>query len=207
MDGRTGSLLVTAGNIVSAADLNPLVVINQIRPITVAFALPEQRLAAVTAAQRERGPLKVEADLRAGGSPVTGRLAFIDNAVDPTTGTIQLKAEFPNENQALWPGEFVDVVLTVGQRPDSVVVPTAVVQSGPKGLYVYVIKENTAELRPVTVAFELDGEAVIASGLAGGETVVLVGHLRLAPGAKVEVKNQPTDPSRDRQGAGGRTAP
>ena len=188
LDGRTGSLLVTAGNLVSSTDLNPLVIINQISPITVAFALPEHQLPAVTAAQRDRGPLKAEADLRAGGSPIAGKLAFIDNAVDATTGTVQLKAEFPNEDQALWPGQFVDVVLTVGERPNAVVVPTAVVQSGPKGQYVYVVKDGVAELRPVTVAFELGGEAVIASGLAGDETVVLDGQLRVAPGAKVEVK-------------------
>lgn len=188
LDGRTGSLLVTAGNLVSDADTNPLVVINQISPITVAFYLPERQLPAVAAAQRDRGPLKAEADLRAGGPPIAGKLAFIDNAVDPTTGTVQLKAEFPNQDQALWPGQFVDVVLTVDRRTDAVVVPTAVVQSGPKGQYVYAVKDGVAELRPVTVAFELGGEAVIASGLAGDEAVVLEGHLRVAPGAKVEVK-------------------
>lgn len=188
LDGRTGSLLVTGGNLVSATDANPLVVINQISPITVAFSLPEQQLPTVAAAQRERGPLTVEADLRGGGSPVVGRLAFLDNAVDPTTGTVQLKAEFENEDHALWPGQFVDVLLTVGQRPGAVVVPTAVVQSGPKGQYVYAVKDGAAELRPVTVAFETGGEAVLDSGLTGDETVVLEGHLRLAPGAKVEVK-------------------
>ncbi len=187
--GRTGSLLVTAGNIVSTTEVNPLVIINQISPITVAFALPEQQLPAVTAAQRERGPLKVEADLRAGGSPVAGQLAFIDNAVDPTTGTVQLKAEFKNEDLALWPGQFVDVVLGLGERPNAVVVPTAAIQSGPKGQYVYVVKDKAAELKPVTVAFELGGEAILASGLTGGETVVVKGQLRLAPGSAVEVKS------------------
>jgi multidrug efflux system membrane fusion protein len=188
LDGRTGSLLVTAGNLVSATDLNPLVIINQISPITVAFALPEQQLPVVAAAQRERGPLKVEADLRGGGSPVIGKLAFLDNTVDPTTGTVQLKAEFTNEDQALWPGQFVDVVLTIGERHGAVVVPTAAVQSGPQGQYVYVVKEGVADLRPVAVAFELGGEAVLASGLAGDESVVVEGQLRLAPGAKVEAK-------------------
>lgn len=188
LDGRTGSLLVTAGNIVSASDLSPLVVINQISPITVAFALPERQLPAVAAAQRDRGPLRVEADPRDGGSPVVGRLVFLDNAVDPTTGTVQLKAEFKNEDQALWPGQFVDVVMTVGDRPGAVVVPTAAVQAGPQGQYVYVVKDGTAELRPVAVAFELGGEAVVASGLTGGETVIVEGQLRVAPGAKVEVK-------------------
>jgi multidrug efflux system membrane fusion protein len=194
LDGRTGSLLVTAGNLVSATDLNPLVIINQISPITVAFALPEQQLPTVAAAQRQRGPLTVEADLRGGGSPIAGKLAFLDNAVDPTTGTVQLKAEFENADQALWPGQFVDVVLTVGHRPDAVVVPTAVVQSGPRGQYVYVVKDGVAELRPVVVAFEAGGEAVIDSGLAGDEAVVLEGHLRLAPGAKVEVKGRGPTP-------------
>ena len=101
---------------------------------------------------------------------------------------MQLKAEFPNADRKLWPGQFVDVVLTLGQRPGSVVVPTAAVQSGPRGQYVYAVKGDVVELRPVTVAFELGGEAVLASGLSGGESVVLEGHLRLAPGAKVEVK-------------------
>jgi multidrug efflux system membrane fusion protein len=188
LDGRTGGLLVTAGNLVSANEVTPLVVINQIRPIYVSFALPEQDLPAVTAAQG-RKPLTVEAHLREGEPSIPGVLAFIDNTVDAGTGTVTLKAEFPNADRTLWPGQFVDVVLTVGERPRSVVVPTAAVQAGQKGDYVFVVKpDQTAEARPVAVAFESNGEAVVASGLAGGEVVVVEGQLRVAPGAKVEAK-------------------
>jgi multidrug efflux system membrane fusion protein len=191
LDGRTGGLLVTAGNLVAANDVNPLVVVNQVSPIYVAFALPEQQLPAVATARRER-PLKVEAFLRNGEPPVAGVLAFIDNAVDAGTGTVQLKAEFRNEDRKLWPGQFIDVVLTVRERPGSVVVPAAAVQSGQQGEYVFAVTpEKTVELRPVTVAFEAGGEAVIASGLGGGETVVVEGQLRLAPGARVELKDAP----------------
>lgn len=186
--GRAGELLVSAGNLVEANGLNPLVVINQIDPITVTFALPEQQLPVVRGAWK-KGPLKVEADLRGEGVLAVGELAFIDNAADPLTGTVQFKATFANADQKLWPGLFVDVTLTLGARADSVVVPSAALQSGQKGQYVYTITaDKRAELKPVTVAFEIDGEAVIASGLSGGETVVVEGQLRLAPGTKVDPK-------------------
>jgi membrane fusion protein, multidrug efflux system len=188
LDGRTGNLLVTAGNLVTANDPNPLVVVNQVSPIYVSFALPEQRLPAVAAARRER-PLRVQAYLRDGEPPVEGVLAFIDNAVDATTGTVELKAEFKNEDRKLWPGQFVDVVLTIRDRPASVVVPEGAIQSGQRGAYVYVVTpEKTVENQAVTVAFETEREAVVASGLAGGETVVVEGQLRLAPQSRVEIK-------------------
>ena len=155
--GRVGELLVNAGNLVEANGVNPLVVINQLDPITVTFALPEQQLPVVKAAWK-KGPLKVEADLRGGGPLAVGELAFIDNAADPLTGTVQFKAAFANAEQKLWPGLFVDVTLTLGARPDSVVVPSAALQSGQKGQYVYVATaDKKAELKPVTVAFEADG--------------------------------------------------
>jgi multidrug efflux system membrane fusion protein len=164
------------------------VVINQITPIAVTFTVPEARLPEVLAA-REKRPLPVEADLRGGGPLATGTLAFIDNAVDPGTGTVQLKAEFPNADRRLWPGQFVDVVMRLGERPDSVTVPAVAVQSGQQGQYVYAVTaEKKAEARPVTVAFEVDGEAVITKGLSAGETVVTDGQLRLAPGTRVVVK-------------------
>ena len=191
LDGRAGELLVDRGNVVGTSDASPLVVINQISPITVAFTLPEQHLPVVAAA-RKKGPLKVEADLRGGGPLAVGELAFINNTADPLTGTVQFKAAFPNADQTLWPGLFVDVVLTLGARPDSVVVPAAALQSGQQGQYVYVVApDKTAELRPVVVAFEADGEAVVASGLSGSETVVVEGQLRLAPGVKVAPKPRP----------------
>ncbi|MCI0704845.1 MAG: efflux RND transporter periplasmic adaptor subunit [Planctomycetia bacterium] len=188
IDGRVGELLVNRGNLVEPNGLTPLVVINQVSPITVTFTLPEQQLPVVIEA-RKKGPLKVEADLRGGGPLAVGELTFIDNVADTQTGTVQFKASFANEDQKLWPGLFVDVVLTLGARPESVVVPSATLQSGQKGQYVYVVTpDKKAEMRPVAVAFEDEGEAVIASGLKSGETVVVEGQLRLAPGAKVEPK-------------------
>lgn len=189
LDGRVGELLVNRGNLVDANGANPLVVINQVSPIHVAFALPEQQLPSVDAA-RKTAPLKVDALLRNGEPSVEGKLAFIDNAVNVGSGTVMLKAEFANKDHKLWPGQFVDVVLTVRDRPDSVVVPNAAVQSGQKGTYVFVVSAaKTVEMRPVTVAFEHGDEAVIASGLSSGETVVTEGQLRLVAGAKVEVKD------------------
>ncbi|MBL8867553.1 MAG: efflux RND transporter periplasmic adaptor subunit [Planctomycetia bacterium] len=188
LDGRVGELLVNRGNLVDANGANPLVVINQVSPIHVAFSLPEQQLPAVAAARRE-APLKVEAYLRNGEPPIEGMLAFIDNAVNLGSGTVMLKAEFPNKDRKLWPGQFVDVVLTVRDRPDSVVVPTAAVQTGQKGTYLFVLTpEKSVELRSVSVAFEHGDEAVIASGLSAGETVVTEGQLRLVAGSKVDVK-------------------
>ena len=184
ISGRTGGLLVTKGNLIGTNDTNPLVVINQISPIHVAFAVPEPQLPVITAAWR-KGPIKVEADMRGGGPLAVGELAFIDNAVDPGTGTVQFKAEFKNENQVLWPGLFVDVTVTLGERPNSVVIPAAAVQTGQQGQYVYIINaEKKAELRPVSLLFETDTMAVVESGLDGGETVVVEGQLRLAPGTK-----------------------
>ncbi len=194
IDGRVGELLVTRGNLVEANGLTPLVVINQVRPIAVAFTLPEQQLPAVVAAQK-KAPLKVEAGLRGGEPATAGELAFIDNAADPLTGTVQFKANFANEDDRLRPGLFVEVVLTLGDRPNSVVVPTAAVQSGQQGQYVYLVTaDKKAEMRPVTVAFDAEGETVIAAGLAGGEVVVVEGQLRLAPGARVAPKGDPARP-------------
>jgi multidrug efflux system membrane fusion protein len=190
IDGRTGAVLVTPGNLVSSADTGPLVVINQLSPIAVAFAVPEQDLPAVVSAGGGK-PLPVEVHMRDGDEPIRGTLAFTDNAVDPATGTVTLKAEFPNADRRLWPGRFADVVLTLGDRPDSVVVPAAALQAGQQGRSVYVVADGKAVYRPVLVAFERAGEAVIAEGVAAGEQVVIDGQLRLAPGLKVEVKNPP----------------
>jgi membrane fusion protein, multidrug efflux system len=189
LEGRVGELLVNRGNLVDANSSTPLVVVNQMSPIYVTFALPEQQLSAVSAAHREH-PLKVEAYLRNNKAPIPGVLAFIDSAVNIGTGTVQLKAEFPNTDRKLWPGQFIDVVLTVGERKDSVVVTRSAVQMGQQGPFTFVIKDNnTAELRVVTVAFETGDDVVIATGLQGGERVVTDGHLRLTNGTKVEVKS------------------
>ena len=188
IDGRTGQLQVTPGNLVSPTDIAPLATVVQITPIDVVFSIPEQLLPQVEEA-RKKGPLKVTVIPRNGESPVPGVLAFSDNTVDTTTGTIQLKAAFKNEDRKLWPGQFLDVVLTTGERPESVVVPSSAIQSGQAGPYVYLVgNDNKAELRLVKIAFQEGGEAVIDSGLQGNEKVVVEGQLRLAPGLKVDVK-------------------
>jgi len=189
IDGRTGSLMVHAGNIVRANDTNALVVINQVTPIYVQFAVPESQLGQL----RARGGLgvPVSAAPQKGGTAIaSGRLSFIDNAVDMTTGTITLKAVFTNQNRALWPGQFVTVAVTLQDRPNAVVVPTQAVQTGQRGQYVYVVKEDqSVEVRPVKVADTVEQESIIENGLGPGETVVTDGQLRLTPKSRVDVKN------------------
>jgi multidrug efflux system membrane fusion protein len=189
IDGRTGSLMVHAGNIVHANDNNPLVVINQVTPTYVQFAIPESQLDQV----RARGGVgvPVTASPQNGGAPLaTGKLSFIDNAVDATTGTITLKAIYPNQDRALWPGQFVTVAMTLQERPNAVVVPSQAVQTGQRGQYVYVVKQDTSvEMRPVKVEESVNQQAVIADGLTPGETVVTDGQLRLTPKSHVDVKN------------------
>jgi multidrug efflux system membrane fusion protein len=189
LDGRVGELLVNEGNLVEPNSLLPLVVINQVSPIFVTFALPETQLPAVTLARRQ-GPLKVEVNLRDGEPPIPGVLSFIDNAVNTGSGTVQLKAEFTNRDQKLLPGQFVDTVLTVRDQPNCVVVPASAVQSGQKGSYVFVVVgDGTVRFQSVTVGFETGSIAVIDSGLNGNETVVTEGQLRLMDGSKVDVKS------------------
>jgi multidrug efflux system membrane fusion protein len=190
IDGLTGKLLITPGNIVTANEAAPLVVINQIWPISVVFAVPEHQLGVIKRERkRQGGVLPVEAHIRGEAQVPRGELTFNDNEVDTLTGTVQLKANFGNEDQLLWPGEFVDIIVTLSQRDNSITVPIAAVQDGQNGSYVFVVKaDSTAEMRPVEVALTHQGEAVIAKGLKADETVVIDGHLRVAPGAKVAVK-------------------
>jgi multidrug efflux system membrane fusion protein len=189
MDGRTGNLLVQAGNVVKSNEDSPLVVIAQVRPIYVSFAVPEQHLPAVTQ-YRARGSLKLEAMLEGGKRSVTGAVTFMNNTVDASTGTIQLKATFPNADNVLWPGQFVDVALTLTSEP-AVVVPTQAVQAGQKGPYVFVVKPDlTVESRAVKVGRRLAREVVIDDGVKAGEQVVTDGQLRLVPGARVEIRPQ-----------------
>jgi multidrug efflux system membrane fusion protein len=187
MAGRTGSHLVHPGDLIKVND-TPLVVINQLRPVDVAFALPERELPDIRRF-RAGGPLAVTAVTPQGGDVLAaGQLSFVDNRVDPATGTIALKATFANEDGRLWPGAFVDVVLTLTTQPDAVVVPTVAVQTGQQGSYVFVVKaDRTVESRPVEVARAVGAETVIARGVTVGETVVTDGQLRLFPGAEVEV--------------------
>lgn len=187
MDGRTGNLLVQAGNVVKGNDDGPLVVIAQIRPIYVSFAVPETNLTAIKQ-YRAAGKLKVEAVLDGGARSVVGDVTFMNNTVDTTTGTIQLKATFPNSDNALWPGQFVDVALTLTSE-QSVLVPTQAVQAGQQGPFVFVVKaDSTVESRPVTVGRRLAREVVIERGVKAGDRVVTDGQLRLLPGTRVDVK-------------------
>jgi multidrug efflux system membrane fusion protein len=196
IDGRTGSLQSFAGNVVKAPD-DILLTINQIHPIYVAFAVPEQYLPEIKREMREK-TLKVMATFQNMDAPPQGELTFIDNAVDTTTGMIQLKATFSNEDSTLWPGQFVQVALTLSDLTNVVVVPSQAVQTGQNGQFVYVVKpDQTAEERPVTIGITYQGETVVQSGLQAGETVVTDGQLRLEPGVKVSIKSaiQPAAPT------------
>jgi multidrug efflux system membrane fusion protein len=190
IDGRTGALLVQPGNLVKDNDAT-LVVVNQIHPIYVTFSVPEQYLADIKR-YRAQGPLRVEAIIPSQEQhPAQGVLTFIDNAVDNTTGTIKLKGTFENPDSRLWPGQFVNVALTLMTQPNAVLVPSQAVQTGQVSQYVFVVKQDmTAEYRPVVAGNNIGGETVIQKGLVGGETLVTDGQLRLVPGMKVAVKRQ-----------------
>lgn len=191
ISGRTGKIMIQLGNMVKANDTNPLVVINQVSPIYLNFAVPEQYLGAIRAAMAKHS-LKVEAGLTdsQGGTATNGELAFIDNAVDTTTGTVKLRAVFPNQNKLLWPGQFATASLTLGEQQDAIVVPSQAVQTGPKGQFVFVLNPDlTAEQRAVVVERVDGAQTVIAKGLTPGEKVVTVGQLRLSPGIKVSPKS------------------
>ncbi len=192
IDGRTGSLMVHPGNLTKANDVPILLVINQLNPIYVDFSLAQQYLADVKKYMAE-GKLKVEAMLSGDAQhPELGKVSFVDNAVDTSTGTIRLKATFANQQRRLWPGQFVDVVLTLTERPNAIVVPAQALQAGQNGQYVFVVKaDHTVESRPVAAGSTVRGETVVEKGLQPGETVVTDGQIRLVPGSKVEVKVGP----------------
>jgi membrane fusion protein, multidrug efflux system len=214
--GRTGSLGAHVGDLVRANDTNPLVVINQLAPVYVTFSVPGRLLAdirryqaqkplSVTAAAPQPAILSHAPAPAAGGTPGAGRrgngaeagpgasatvargvVTFIDNAVDVTTGTIQLKGTFPNNDHQLWPGAFVQVTLNLTTQPDAIVVPATAVQTSQEGQYVFVVKpDRTVEMRTVKVDRQQGGEAIIAEGISAGEVVVTDGQLRLTPGARV----------------------
>jgi multidrug efflux system membrane fusion protein len=188
LDGYVGKVLLQAGNLAKANDVNPLVVINQVKPIYVNFSVPEQNLPEVRKYQSAE-PLPVDVlPPDSSMSQPSGRLIFIDNAVDPSTGTIRLRAEFENSEAALWPGQFVNVSLQLYEQLDAIVIPSQAVQTGPDGQYVYVIGADLlAELRRIKV-LRTDGErAIVASGLAKGERVVTRGQLRLGPKTRVQL--------------------
>jgi len=194
-DGVAGALQFYQGNVVKAPD-DTLVTLNQIHPIYVQFGVPEQYLPEIRGEMRDH-PLKVSASFdNMEVPPPQGELTFIDNSVDPSTGMIQLKAMFPNENSALWPGQFVTVTLTLAELTNVVVVPSRAVQTGQNGEYIYVVKSNqtdqTVEERPVVIGVAHGDVTVVTKGLKAGETVVTDGQLRLAPGAAVTIKNANT---------------
>jgi membrane fusion protein, multidrug efflux system len=187
IDGRVGLRQVDPGNMVHAADTNPLVIITQLQPITTIFTLPQDQLPIV--AQRLRnGQLPVEAFSKDDQTKIAvGRLQTIDNQIDPTTGTGRLKAQFSNEDNALWPNQFVNIHLQLEVRKNSILVPAAAVQRGPQGTFVFVVKpDKTVEVRPVNVALTESGITAITSGVSPNETVVTDGQDKLQAGSKVE---------------------
>ena len=183
--GRTGALQVHVGSLVRTNDALPMVVINQITPVQVAFSVPASHLGSITRGQA-RGRLVTEASPAKGSGPMsTGTLSFIDNTIDTTTSGIRLKATFPNGDRRLWPGEFVQVRLRLAVEPQALVVPVSAVQNGPSGQYVYVVENGAVTMRPVTVSRTEGSEVVVGQGLRAGEEVVTDGHLRLTPGARI----------------------
>ena len=194
LDGQVGSLLVNEGNLVRVNDGTPLVVINQLTPVNVTFSVPEQNLVDIKR-HMAAGQLKVKAAFPSDeGQPEEGSLTFVDNAVDRSTGTIKLKAEFSNKERRLWPGQYINVALTLSTQADAVVIPSEAVQVGPEGQQVFVVKaDKRVEVRPVTVARTNEGEAIIAKGLQPGEQVVREGQFLLGPGARVDIKKDVKD--------------
>jgi multidrug efflux system membrane fusion protein len=188
IDGRTGSLQVKVGTLIKAQADTAMVTINQIIPTYVTFSVPEDQLGPIRGSMA-RGPVEVMASVPSDPTkPVRGQLSFIDNTVDSGTGAIKLKATFPNTERKLWPGQFVNIVLTVGKEVNTTVVPSEAIQTGQQGQYAFVVKpDHTAEMRIVTAGRTMDHETTIAKGISPGETVVTDGQLRLAPGFAVEI--------------------
>jgi multidrug efflux system membrane fusion protein len=187
IDGVAGRVLIQEGNLVKANDVNPLVTLNQVSPIYVAFSAPEQQLASIRQVMGS-ATQKVLATVPGTNDAAEGKLTFIDNAVDSTTGSIKLKAVFPNADRKLWPGQFVNVSLLLGQQADATVVPATAVQNGPEGQIAFVVHDDqTVEVRKVTLQRNTGDLAVVASGLAPGEKVVTEGQLRLADKSKVAI--------------------
>jgi len=189
ISGRAGAILINLGNLVKANDTPFLVQINQITPIYVTFSVPENQLEQIRAKVSQR--LKVMAfpkGTRSSGA--AGELTFIDNGVDPTTGTVKLKATFTNTDRKLWPGEYVDVVMDLSTVRNAVVVPTKAIQSGQQGQYVYVVTpQNTAESRIVTTGGTYEDLTIVSKGIAPGDKVIVEGQIRVAPNSKVAVQS------------------
>jgi membrane fusion protein, multidrug efflux system len=217
ISGRTGIRMVDEGNLLRAGDTNAgIVVITQLKPLSILFSLPQQQIGRVIRASQQ-GPLKVEA-LGSDNKTVIdrGTLQVVDNQVDQATGTVKMKAEFPNADLQLWPGQFVNVRLLVETMSSAVVIPTAAVQRGPNGPFIYVVGEDQAvAVRPVTVSLQDETQAVVATGVKPQERVVTTGFARISDGAQVAVSNAEdtpvptagTEPARrggGRRGGGGK---
>src|SRR6516165_9577039 len=190
LTGRTGIRLVDQGNIVHATDATGLVIVTQLQPISVVFTLPERELTAVQSALKA-GPVRIFAMSRDDNRQLAeGTLAVLDNQISQTTGTMRLKGTFPNQDRALWPGEFLNVRLLAHTEPNVVTVPSGALQRGPDGYYTYIVKsDSTVEARPLKVGHISDGVAIVADGAAAGDRVVTAGQYRLHPGARVAVNN------------------
>jgi multidrug efflux system membrane fusion protein len=190
ISGRTGMIGLQPGNLVKANDL-PIVTVNQLTPIYATFSIPEKLLAEVKRAMAGK-ELKIEAVIpNEAGATEVGTISFLDNSVNAATGTIKLKGVFANKSRKLWPGQFTDVVMTMGNRNNAVVVPTNAIQTSQQGQFIYVVKpDNTVEMRPVTASVAIGEDSVVEKGLTGGETVVVDGQLRLTPGAIVDTKEK-----------------
>jgi membrane fusion protein, multidrug efflux system len=195
IDGRTGVILIKPGNLVKVAD-TPIVVIKQLSPIHVIFTVPQEYLGDIKRYMAQ-APLRVQATVpNSTAPPEIGTLNFVDNAVDQTTGTIHLGASFENTRNALWPGLYVNTLITLAQQSNAIVVPVQAITAGQEGSFVYVLKDdNTVTPRPVVTSRTVAGEAVIDKGLQVGETVVTDGQVRLVPGAKVQIKGNLNDTS------------
>jgi multidrug efflux system membrane fusion protein len=193
IDGRTGDLLVHAGNLVKPDADTAMVVINQVHPVYVDFAIPEQKLPAVREFMADR-KLAVQVSLPEQQGVESGDLTFVDNTVDAKTGTINLKGQFANTNGRLWPGEYVNATLILHDHPGAILVPSQAVQTGQQGSFVFVVQPAMkVELRPIVVGETIDNQTVVNSGLKAGETVVTDGQLRLIPGATVTIKSGLTE--------------
>ncbi len=209
ISGRTGSLLVREGNLVRPGGTEPLVVINQIEPILVRFAIPDREFPQVQRYGRGKA-LPARAIHTGDGSATTGSLTFVDNGVDSTTGTVLLKARFDNADRQLWPGQFVRVELELFSEPNAVLVPAQSVQTGQNGMFVFTIDEqNKAVMRPVTAGRTIANRTVIEEGVQAGERIVTDGMGKLAPGSKVAIKETPAvkagDTPRQVEAKGGTT--
>jgi multidrug efflux system membrane fusion protein len=193
IDGRTGIRLVDPGNNVHAADTTGIVVVTQVQPISVIFTLPEEQLSAVTDALTH-GPVAVSALSRDGGTELDrGILELVDNQIDPTTGTVRLKATFPNAHNTLWPGEFVNARALLKTRRDQIVIPGSAVQRGPDGLFAYVVRpDSTVEARPLKISDDSGEIVAVDDGLKEGEQVVTSNQYRLQPDAKVRTGGEDT---------------